>query len=66
VGRGIKRIEEAEKGREERVDKWKLAMTHVERGGKGIGREGAQGNERQARGKSSVCFLMHPKTTCLG
>jgi hypothetical protein len=47
--RGVKRVVEAEKGREERVDKWRLAMATWREGGKGMGREGVQGGKSEVR-----------------
>ena len=49
MGRGVKRVVEAEKGRErERVEKWRPAMTTWKEGG----REWGERNKRQERGKS--------------
>jgi hypothetical protein len=42
MGRGVKRVVEAEKGREERAEKWRWAMTMWREGG----REGEQGGKR--------------------
>jgi hypothetical protein len=48
MGRGVKRVVETEKGREkERVEMLRLTM---ERGGKGIVREGEQESKREGRG----------------
>jgi hypothetical protein len=50
MGRGVKRVSEAGKGREkERVDKWRLAM--AKRGGKGArGKRDKRGRRGQGPG----------------
>ena len=49
MGKGIKMVEEAEKGRErERVEKWRPAMTSW-KGEGGMGRKGEQEGKRQER-----------------
>jgi hypothetical protein len=47
MGRGIKRVVEAEKGREERVKKWRPTMTTSVCVGGGMGRGWEQGGKRQ-------------------
>jgi hypothetical protein len=52
MGRGVKRVVEAEKGREkERVGKWRPAMT-MWRGWGGDGERGGSSGMRQERGES--------------
>jgi hypothetical protein len=46
MGRGVKRVAEADKGREKgRIEKWKLAMTMWREVEKGMGRERASGKQ---------------------
>ena len=47
MGRGVKRVVEAEKGREERAEKWRWAMTMWREGGREWGEEGEQEGKRQ-------------------
>jgi hypothetical protein len=50
MGRGVKRVVEAEKGREkEKVEKWRPAMTTWREGGNGMERGGARGQEARER-----------------
>jgi hypothetical protein len=50
MGRGVKRVVEAEKCREkERVEKYRPAMTMGKEGGRKWGREGEQEGKRQRR-----------------
>jgi hypothetical protein len=47
MGRGVKRVAEAEKGREkERVEKWGPGHGHVERGGRKLGVRGQEKGKR--------------------
>jgi hypothetical protein len=48
MGRGVKRVAKAEKGREkERVEKWGLAMDTWREGGRELGVRGQESRERQ-------------------
>jgi hypothetical protein len=54
VGRGVKRVVDAKKGREkERVETdVEAGHDYLERGGKGMGREGEQEGKREERSKN--------------
>jgi hypothetical protein len=57
MGRGVKSVVEAEKGRErEKVD---AGHDHVERGGKGMGRGGEQEGKRQGREAGVIPLRIH-------
>jgi hypothetical protein len=57
MGRGVKRVAEAEKGREkERVEKWGLAMATWREEGRELGVRGQEARERQEYNRVRMTF----------